>query len=74
MNAYDCRQTDKRLQDRIDEIYGDPARHKFSSCYDEFVGTGVTQGPRGGKLKAKKSICFYCGRRKKYHALVTEEL
>lgn len=73
MDAYDCRQTDKQMQARIDKIFLDPKNHKFYSCHDAFLKED-TRGPRGGKIKGKKRICFHCGQKAMGHALTTKEL
>lgn len=32
-DEYDFRQADKELSRRVDEIYSDPKRHTFYSCF-----------------------------------------
>lgn len=73
MNEYDFRQADKEMSRRVDEIYGDPKRHTFYSCFqaDEDIDR---VGPRGGKSRGRKTICVHCGTKRKGHAENTEQL
>ncbi len=73
MDRYDCEQIDKEMSRRIDAIYTDPAKHKFYSCFDAYNKEWIVS-KRGKKIRGKKTICFYCGKKKKGHAEVTEDL
>jgi hypothetical protein len=73
MDAKDYSEIDKSMSARINAIYGDPKRHAFYSQYDYFL-SDPHYGPRGGIEKGKKTICFYCGAKKKGHSLTTEEI
>jgi hypothetical protein len=73
MDVYDCGQTDKMMNRRINTIYGDPKRHKFVSTFDVDESQDV-RGPRGGKMRGSKKACFYCGEKAKGHAEVTEQI
>lgn len=73
MDAYDYEQIDKEMSKRLDAIYRDPSRHKFYSCYDEAHANGAV-GPRGGRVRARKTICAFCGQKRKGHAQKTENL
>ena len=61
------REIDEYVARRMEEIYGNPSRHKFYSCLD-----GFKDGFK--KVLEKKTICFYCGNKRKGHPEKTEEL
>lgn len=73
MDAYECEKIDKEMSRKMDAIYTDPNRHRFYSCFDFHAATH-SRGPRGGQVRARKTICYYCGLPEKGHAEKDEEL
>lgn len=73
MDEYDYRQTDKAMSKKVAEIFGDPKRHVFYSCFEADEAEDY-RGIRGGKIRGRKTICFHCGMKKKGHAETTEQL
>jgi hypothetical protein len=67
MDKYDYEQIDREISLRVNEIYNDPARHAFNP-------EGDTQGIRGGWRKGRKTFCDHCGRKRKDHAVITEQV
>lgn len=64
---------DREMSRRVNAVYGDPKRHKFYSCFQAYQYENF-KGPRGGKVRGRKRICFHCGLEEKGHALETEKL
>jgi len=62
---------DRAMSRRVHEVYDNPERHAFYSCYEAMKGE---RGPRGGTVRGRKTLCFYCGQKKEGHAEVTESL
>lgn len=73
MDAYDYAQTDKVMSRKVEAIYSDPKRHAFYSCHDASIAEDW-RGPRGGKIRGRKQICFHCGGKETGHAETTESL
>jgi hypothetical protein len=73
MDTKDCCEIDREMSRKSAAIFDDPKRHAFYSQYDYFL-SDPHYGPRGGIEKGKKTICFYCGAKKKGHSLTTEEI
>ena len=71
-NKYE--EIDKAMSKRIHEVFDNPAKHTFYSCYDAYIAEDL-RGPRGGKIRrGRKQKCFHCGHGRKGHAEVTEQL
>ena len=60
------RDLEEKLSCEIDELYRNPKKHQFYSEYDHYLKY-PNFGPRGGRLKGRKTICFWCGSKKKEH-------
>jgi hypothetical protein len=71
MDEYDYRIMDKQMSEELNAIFGNPARHKFYSIYEADEAED-RRGPRGGKIRGSKRICFHCGQNRKRHADKTE--
>jgi hypothetical protein len=69
MDAYDYHEIDKAMSRKMDEIFSDPARHAFYSVYDEDEALD-RRGPRGGKIRGRKTICAHCGAKADKHIFV----
>jgi len=66
-------QTDKKMSARLENIFNDPTKHKFYSCFEAFKQED-RRGPRGSVIKGKKSICIHCGQKQPGHATQTVKL
>ncbi len=64
---------DQTMSRRVEVIYTDPKRHSFYSCFEQDEAVDE-RGPRGGKIRGRKTFCAYCGLKKFGHADVTEAL
>lgn len=74
MKAHDkYREIDLHMSERVQEVFGDPAKHQFYSCYEGFLAED-RRGPRGGIVKGRKDSCYHCGKPKEGHAETTEAL
>ena len=73
MDAYEYEKIDREMSKRIDTIYSDPSRHKFYSEYEHSVNQDM-RGPRGGKIRGRKTFCRHCGNKANGHAAVDEQL
>lgn len=66
-------ETDKAISKRLNAIYSDPTRHKFVSCF-EMDEQEDRRGPRGGKIRGRKTICGHCGFPEPGHAFKDEQI
>ena len=73
MDEHNCRQIDKAISNRVNRIYSNPQRHRFYSCFQSDED-GDLIGPRGGKIRGRKTICCHCGQKRKGHANKDEQL
>lgn len=64
---------DKYMSRRCEEVFSDPKRHAFSSEFAEDEAMD-TRGPRGGKIRGRKTRCVHCGQKPAVHATTTEPL
>jgi len=73
MDEYDCRQTDKQMSKKIAAIYSNPQKHRFVSIF-QLDHDEDRRGPRGGKIRGRKTICGHCGGKRKGHADKDEQI
>lgn len=72
-DAYDFAQIDRAMSRRLDGIYSDPKRHRFSPRWKADVGETTRYGNvRNVKGLARNSagsrVCVHCGTAKHGHA------
>lgn len=72
-NNADYAAADKAIGRKVEAIYSDPARHQFYSVFEEDEAVD-RRGPRGGKIRGRKTMCAHCGRGPAAHADKTEAL
>jgi len=61
--------TDQKESRRIRAIYSNPKAHAFYSEYEEDCFTD-RRGPKGGKIRGRKTYCTHCGQKKGKHGRI----
>ena len=69
MDAYDCEKIDKAMSRKMDEIFSDPTKHAFYSVFEADLAED-RRGPRGGKVRGRKTICAHCRNPAQKHIFV----
>ena len=64
---------DKMISEQLTNIYADPRRHAFYSCFQANEDENL-RGIRNGKIRGKRTICSHCGMRKEGHAESDEQI
>lgn len=73
MDKADYAAADMAMGRRVEAVFGDPARHQFYSVFEEDEAVD-RRGPRGGRIRGRKTMCTHCGRGPAAHTDKTEAL
>lgn len=79
-DAYDFAQMDKWAQGRINDVFGNPAKHRFEPYSRQDLRDGWATRWRGRKgarvirLPNGSRKCIHCGTAKHGHAKETEQM